>query len=142
MLFSADVCFSTTVCLTLSVGALSLFVQPSSLRAELSYSPTDFSETFSSLAISEKDRNKLPYCIQFHLCSLNSISFLWCYNSGSTITQLTSAHFLFFFFFFSQDAKRTEAGNHLVIHDMMLCSLHVFTVLWSTIHIVDTACRY
>lgn len=117
MLFSADVFFSTTVCLSLSVGALSLFVQPSSLRAELSYNPTDYSETFSSLAISEKDRNKLPYCIQFHLCSLNSISFLWWYNSGSTITQLTSAHFLIFFFF----PKMASAPKQEITKLFMTC---------------------
>lgn len=113
-------------------------LEHSASLCELSYNPPDYSETFSSLAISEKDRNKLPYCIQFHMCILNSVSFLWWYNSDSTITQLTSAHFLFFF---SQDAECTEAGNHQLIHDMTLCSVHVFTVMCSTIHVVDTACR-
>lgn len=72
-------------------------LEHSASLCELSYNPPDYSETFSSLAISEKDRNKLPYCIQFHMCILNSVSFLLWYNSDSTITQLTSAHFLFFF---------------------------------------------
>lgn len=86
-------------------------LEHSASLCELSYNPPDYSETFSSLAISEKDRNKLPYCIQFHMCILNSVSFLLWYNSDSTITQLTSAHFLFFFFPKMLSAPKQEITN-------------------------------